>query len=134
MRTPPTYPELLANLDWSVAEQELDYRPGDPINVGWMCSDRLCLLGLANKPALLWEDYQGTERRFTFNDLRVLSNTFAQFLCRLGIRPGERVCLFLDRVPELYIGFLGILKMGAVAQPLFSAFGDESLHVRLADA
>ena len=57
-----------------------------------------------------------------------------QFLVELGIKPGERVCLFLDRVPELYIGFLGILKMGAVAQPLFSAFGDESLFVRLADA
>ena len=34
---------------------------------------------------------------------------------------------------QLYIGFLGILKMGAVAQPLFSAFGDESLMVRLAE-
>jgi acetyl-CoA synthetase len=63
-----------------------------------------------------------------------LSNTVAQFVCDLGIKPGERVCLFMDRVPELYIGFLGILKTGAVAQPLFSAFGDESLLVRLQNA
>jgi acetyl-CoA synthetase len=47
---------------------------------------------------------------------------------------GKRVCLFIDRVPELYIGFLGVLKTGAVAQPLFSAFGDESLLVRLQNA
>jgi acetyl-CoA synthetase len=134
MRSPPTYQELVANFDWNLAERELTYRPGDPINIGWMCSDRLCQLGLADKLALLWEDYQGKEKRFTYNDVRVLSNTIAQFLCRQGIQPGERVCLFLDRVPELYIGFLGILKMGAVAQPLFSAFGDESLLVRLADA
>ena len=40
----------------------------------------------------------------------------------------------MDRVPELYIGFLGVLKTGAVAQPLFSAFGDESLLVRLSNA
>ena len=40
----------------------------------------------------------------------------------------------MDRVPELYIGFLGILKTGAVAQPLFSAFGEESLLVRLQNA
>ena len=91
-------------------------------------------LGLAQKLALLWEDYQGNQKRFTYNDLRVYSNTIAHFLASLGILPGERVCLFLDRVPELYIGFLGILKMGAVAQPLFSAFGDESLCVRLKDA
>jgi acetyl-CoA synthetase len=40
----------------------------------------------------------------------------------------------MDKVPELYIGFLAILKIGAVAQPLFSAFGDESLFVRLDNA
>jgi len=134
MRGPPSYEQLITNFDWKVAEWELGYRPGDPINVAWMCSDRICQLGLASKLALLWEDYQGNEKRFTFDDIRVLSNTIAQFLSEKGIRPGERVCLFLDRVPELYIGFLGILKMGAVAQPLFSAFGEESLRVRLADA
>ena len=40
----------------------------------------------------------------------------------------------MDRIPELYLGFLGILKIGAIAQPLFSAFGDESLFVRLDNA
>jgi len=40
----------------------------------------------------------------------------------------------MDRIPELYLGFLGILKTGAIAQPLFSAFGDESLLVRLSNA
>jgi len=52
----------------------------------------------------------------------------------LGIKNEDRVCLFMDKIPELYMGFLGILKLGAIAQPLFSAFGDESLHVRLDNA
>jgi len=130
----PAYQELTANFDWAIAERELGYKPGGLINIGAMCSDRLCDLGLANKVALLWEDYQGNAKRFTYDDIRVLSNTIARFLCDLGIQPGERVCLFMDRVPELYIGFLGILKTGAVAQPLFSAFGEESLLVRLSDA
>ena len=134
MRAPPSCEEVTSNLSWDVAERELGYRPGSPINIGWMCSDRICQLGLANKLALLWEDYQRNKKQYTYNDLRIFSNTIAHFLSELGIQPGERVCLFLDRVPELYIGFLGILKMGAVAQPLFSAFGDESLLVRLADA
>ena len=134
MGSPPSYEELSANIDWCVAERELGYRHGDPINIGWMCSDRICRLGLASKVALHWEDYQGNQKQFTFDDLRVLSNTVAHFLGELGIQPGERVCLFMDRVPELYIGFLGVLKTGAVAQPLFSAFGDESLFVRLENA
>ena len=131
---PLTYADLSRNFDWSLSERELGYKPGDTLNIGWMCSDRICRLGLAKKPALLWEDFQGNRRRFTYDDVRILSNTIAHFLARLGIQPGERVCLFMDRIPELYIGFLGILKTGAVAQPLFSAFGDESLFVRLADA
>ncbi len=134
MSEPRSYQELCRNFDWSISERELGYTPGAPLNIGWMCSDRLCQLGLAGKLALIWEGYQGNEKRYTYDDVRVLSNTVAQFLCRLGIQPGERVCLFMDRVPELYIGFLGILKTGAVAQPLFSAFGDESLLVRLENA
>ncbi|HVN20663.1 MAG TPA: acetate--CoA ligase [Dongiaceae bacterium] len=129
-----TYEELSANFDWSIPERELEYRPGDRLNIGWMCSDRICRLGMASKVALDWEDYQGKHERFTFDDLRLLSNGIAQFISELGVLPGERVCLFMDRVPDLYVGFLGILKTGAVAQPLFSAFGDESLLVRLQNA
>lgn len=58
----------------------------------------------------------------------------ASFLKGLDIQEGERVCLFMDKIPELYAGVLSVLKMGAVAQPLFSAFGDESLWVRLENA
>ena len=134
MSAPPSYEQLTANFNWNVAEQQLGYRPGGPINIGWMCSDRICQLGMSSKLALLWEDYQGVQKRFTYDDVRTLSNTVAHFLTRQEILPEQRVCLFMDRVPDLYIGFLGVLKMGAVAQPLFSAFGDESLFVRLADA
>ena len=119
---------------WSLAENELSYEAGKPLNIGWMCSDRLCRVGLGAKVALYWENYEGLEKCFTFADLRVLSNTVGEFIRRLDIAPLERVCLFMDRVPELYIAFLGILKTGAVAQPLFSAFGDESLFVRLENA
>ncbi len=130
----PADQQVAASSVWSIAEKELGYTPGGTINIGSLCSDRICQLGLGSKPALLWEDHLGNARRFTYDDIRVLSNTIASFLCDLSIEQGERVCLFMDRVPELYIGLLGILKMGAVAQPLFSAFGDESLFVRLANA
>ncbi len=120
--------------DWSAAERELGWQRGSPLNIGWHCSDRICRLGRASRPALIWENAQGASRTYSFDDLRVLSNTVAQYLRRLGLGPGERVCLFMDRIPELYIAFLGILKMGGIAQPLFSAFGDESLFTRLSDA
>lgn len=129
-----TYEERKTGFDWSIAEHELGYQKGGPINIGAICSDRLCRMGLAQKPALIWENFQGEQKQYTYARLKELSDSIGQFLLDLDIHPGERVCLFLDRVPELYIGFLGILKTGAVAQPLFSAFGDESLFVRLDNA
>jgi acetyl-CoA synthetase len=129
-----SYEERLKNFSWSISEKELDYKPGRVINIGWYCSDRICQQGKGEKLALLWEGLGGTEKKFTYNDVRRASNTIGAFLRGLGIKNEERVCLFMDRVPELYIGLLGILKTGAIAQPLFSAFGDESLFVRLDNA
>jgi len=118
----------------SISENELGYKEGDVINIGWYCSDRICQQGKADKLAFIWEGLGGKEKKYTFNDIRINSNKFGDFLRNLGIKNGDRVCLFMDKIPELYIGFLGILKIGAIAQPLFSAFGDESLHVRLDNA
>ncbi|RKZ15043.1 acetate--CoA ligase, partial [bacterium] len=130
----PTYEDRLQGFDWQQSADELGWHEGDPINIGWYCSDRICELGQADKTALLWEDFRGEERTYTFNDLRQLTNTFAHWLEDLGVKPGERVCLFMDRVPELYLGFLGVLKMGGIVQPLFSAFGEDSLWTRLDNA
>lgn len=129
-----SYEERIKNFDWSIAEKELDYKNGNIINIGWYCSDRICNLGKADKLALIWEGLGGVEKKYTYNDVRLRSNTIASYLKGLGIENGERVCLFMDKIPELYIGLLGVLKLGAVAQPLFSAFGDESLFVRLDNA
>ncbi len=128
------YEDRLQGFDWSIAARELGLRPGGPVNIGWLCSDRVCESGRGAKAALVWEDHAGRGRRITFDDLRVLSNTVAHVLAGQGVAPGDRVCLFMDRVPELYVGFLGVLKLGAIVQPLFSAFGDESLLCRLENA
>lgn len=129
-----SYEEELKSFSWDISKKELEYKDGDLINIGWYCSDRICKMGKGEKLALIWESFKGEEKRYTFNDMRVLTNSIAVYLQKLGIKPGERVCLFMDKIPELYFGFLGGLKMGAIVQPLFSAFGSESLFTRLDDA
>ncbi len=129
-----SYEDRINGFDWKISEEELGYKPGDVINIGWYCSDRVCQMGKGAKTALIWEGLGGKFKSYSYDDIRQLSNTIGVFLRKLGIQPEERVCLFLDRIPELYIGFIGILKTGAIAQPLFSAFGEESLHVRLENA
>ncbi len=128
------YEDACKSFSWEVAERELGLQPGGHVNIGEWCTDRICRMGGSDKLALIWESHAGEIRQYTFNDMRQLTNTIAVFLQNNGIGVGDRVCLFMDKVPELYFGFLGILKMGGIAQPLFSAFGSESLITRLEDA
>jgi len=128
-----SYEDRYKNFDWPAAAAEI-YKDANSRNIGYLCSDRICERGLGKKTALYWEGFTGQEKKFTYDDIRVYSNIFARFLKDQGVKPGERVCIFMDRIPELYISFLGILKLGAIAQPLFSAFGEEALFTRLDDA
>ncbi len=128
------YEERIRNFDWSIAEKELEYRDGNVLNIGWYCSDRICLKGKGDKTALIYEGFGGINKEYTFNDIRIAGNVIGKFLRNLGIKSEDRVCLFMDRIPELYLSFLGALKIGAIVQPLFSAFGEESLFIRLENA
>ena len=129
-----SYEERLPGFSWDIAREVLGWQEGELLNIGHICSDRVCARGQADRTALIWEGFTGEKLSFTFDEVRVLSNGYARLLQDQGIKPGDRVCLFMDKIPALYISFLGVLKAGAVAQPLFSAFGDDSLEVRLASA
>ena len=129
-----SYEEKLRDFSWDTGKELLGLKDGEVLNIGSLCSDRICARGLGSKPALRWEGFGDRKQSYTFDELRVYSNAFARFLADLGLVEGDRVCVFMDKVPSLYFSFLGILKLGAIAQPLFSAFGDESLEVRLASA
>ena len=83
---------------------------------------------------MIWEGKNGEQETYTFGQMKALTNRFANVLKSLGIQKGDRVFIFMDRLPELYIAFFGILKMGAIAGPLFSAFGPDPVKDRLQDS
>jgi len=128
------YEQLRAIINWDRARQELGYVEGEPLNIGYICVDRNVELGRGDRLALVHEGHGGEIRQFTYRDLMLLTNGWAHFLRGLGVRPLDRVCLFLDRHPELYIGFMGVVKTGAIAEPLYSAFGEDALYARTSDS
>lgn len=128
------YEEKYKRFRWQDVSKELEIPEGKAQNIGYMCSDRICEKGKGSKLALIWEGYRGEIKKYTYDDIRLYSNTVASYLKGLGLEMGDRICIFMDRIPELYISFLGILKMGGIVQPLFSAFGEEALYTRLEDA
>lgn len=101
------------------------------LNAAYEAVDRNAASARKNKVALYWEGEKGEKAKFTFLELALLSNKFANYLKTLSVGKGDRVFFFLPRVPALFYGFLGVLKRGAIAGTMFSAFGPQALYDRL---
>ena len=128
------YDEFRKTFTWDSIHQELDWLPGGYLNKAHECIDRHANGPNATKVAMLWEGKNGEEETYTFADMKRETGKFASVLRGLGVNRGDRVFLFMERIPELYIAVFGVLKAGAVAGPLFSAFGPEPVKDRLLDS
>ena len=124
------YDAVRRSFDWSRARKELDWFDGK-INAAYNAVDRHTHTWRKNKIALYWEGEDGTTRKFTFEELSLASNKVGNILKDFSVERGDRVFLFLPRIPELFFSFLGILKIGAIAGTLFSAFQEQALLDRL---
>jgi len=128
------YEKTYRTFTWEEGKKELEWFKEGKINAAFNAIDKNSTGFRKNKVALYWESEEGEKKKFTFQELANLSNQFANFLKSLGVESGDRVFFFLPRVPELYYGFLGTLKRGAIAGTLFSAFGEQALLDRLSNS
>jgi acetyl-CoA synthetase len=87
-----------------------------------------------NSTALIYVDETGREQRYSFNDIKRASSRFAHTLAAHGVTAGDRVGILLPQCPETAIAHVGCYRMGAVALPLFTLFGEEALAYRLQDS
>lgn len=127
------YEHARKNFTWAKARGYVDWFDGK-LNAAYNAVDRHTLTWRKNKVALYWEDEAGNEKKYTFEELSLLSNKIGNILKEFDVARGDRVFLFLPRIPELYFCFLGILKIGAIAGTLFSAFQEQALADRLANS
>ncbi|AKK00103.1 AMP-binding protein [Pseudomonas sp. WP18] len=123
--------------DYSSAISQFDY-PGtvnaalhgslEALNACVECCDRHALPGHI---ALFWEGRDGREATWTFRDLQDQAARFANFLLAQGVGKGDKVAGLLPRTAELLIVVLATWRIGAVYQPLFTAFGPKAIEHRL---
>ena len=83
------------------------------------------------RPALIWCDAAGAERRLSFADVARASARFANLLAARGVTKGDRVVVMLPRLPEWHIAMVGCLKLGAVAVPCIDMLSAGDLAYRL---
>lgn len=120
--------------DWKQEEKKLAWFSDGTLNIAHSVIDQHLENGNAKKTALIYESDKGEITNFTFEDLSKKSNKVANLLKKHVVNKGDRVFLFLPRVPELFINFIGIVKTGAIAGTMFSAFGPDALKDRLANS
>jgi acetyl-CoA synthetase len=128
------YHDSVGSFDWQQMRSELDGLPGGGLNLAHEAIDRHAMSHKRDKVAMYWEGAGGEEEQYTFAQFKELTDRFANVLKKLGVEKGDRVFLFMGRVPELYVAFFAILKVGAIAGPLFSAFGPDPVKDRLQDS
>ncbi|MHC6226455.1 acyl-CoA synthetase [Pseudomonas sp. X10] len=85
----------------------------------------------SDKVALNWEDRDGNSAAYSFEQLQRMAARFANVLKTQGVAPGDRVAGLLPRTPELLVTVLATWRLGAVYQPLFTAFGPKAIEHRL---
>ena len=124
------YDATYRSFSWKSVRRELDWINGS-LNAAYNAVDRHTHTWRRNKVALYWHGEDDTQKKFTFEELSLASNKFGNILKDFGVERGDRVFLFLPRVPELFFAFLGTLKIGAIAGTLFSAFQEQALFDRL---
>ena len=100
-----TYEDLVAGFDWSLAEARAGLSRAETRSTSaGTAATGSARSGSARSPRLIWEDFAGRGADLHLRRSAAAVEHGRALPAQLGLEPGERVCLFMDRVPELYIG------------------------------
>jgi malonyl-CoA/methylmalonyl-CoA synthetase len=71
---------------------------------------------------------------YSYAEMQRSTSQFAHALVELGVQPGDRVAVQVDKSPETVMLYLAVLRVGAVYLPLNSGYTGEELRYFLDDA
>jgi acetyl-CoA synthetase len=122
-------------LDWNFTEPKIEWFKGAKLNITENCIDRH-LATKGEEPAIIWEPNNPEERTriVTYNRLHKRVCQVAQMLTNLGVKKGDRVCIYMGMIPELAYAVLGCARIGAIHSVIFGGFSAQSIADRLYDA
>lgn len=126
------YETVKEDFSWDQASRALRFHSTGKINAAYEAIDRHVEDGYGDKIALHYVN--GNERvDLTFREVKEKTDHYAQVLLNHGVKKGDRVFVFLPKNPACYISILAIIKIGAIAGPLFEAFMAEAIKDRIND-
>ena len=129
---PMSYSDYYHNFDMNVLLTEIfGEHLEDRLNAYMACCGRHVRDGRGDNIALVHEDTSGNVTHMSFAELDKASAQVANLLLSYGVQIGDQVATMLPRTPELLTIVLATWRIGAVYQPLFTAFGYDSIKYRM---
>jgi len=122
-------------LEWNFTEPKIEWFKGGTLNITENLLDRH-LATIGNKKAIIWEpnDPKHEPVILTYKELYHKVCEFANGMRALGIKKGDRVCIYLPMIPELAIAVLACARIGAIHSVVFAGFSATALADRIQDA
>src|SRR6266498_2300590 len=120
-------------LDWS-NPPFAKWFVGGQLNVAYNCLDRQIEAGRGSKAAIYWVGEPGDTRCLTYADLHRMTCQAANTLTDLGVRPGDRVAIYMPMIPEAAVAMLACARIGATHSVVFGGFSVDALSDRNNDA
>ena len=106
---------------------------GATCNISYNCLDRHVNSWRRNKVAVIWVGEEGQERIFTYAELARQVNKCANALKSLGLQKGDRVTLYLPKIPEQIVAMLACARIGVIHSVVYSGFSAAALQTRIHD-
>ncbi len=107
---------------------------GGKVNIVHNCLDRYMNTPVRNKLALIWEGEPGDLRTMSYHALNREVCKFAMVLKSLGVQKGDRVTIYMGRIPEIVIAMLACAKIGAIHSVVYGGFSVDALSGRVQDS
>jgi acetyl-CoA synthetase len=121
--------------DWDFDDAYIKWFEGAKLNACYNCIDRHVEDGHGEEIGLIWEGNDPNEsKKYTYSELLVQVQLAGNALKELGIEKGDRVCIYMQMVPELAIAVLACARIGAIHSVVFGAFAPDSLEARINDS
>jgi acetyl-CoA synthetase len=121
-------------LDWDFTRGHIRWFEGATLNVSYNCLDRH-LDTRGDQVAIIWEgDNPAEDKKVTYRQLHEDVCKFANVLKGLGVKKGDRICIYMPMIPETAVAMLACTRIGAIHSIVFGGFSPDSLKDRILDA
>ena len=107
---------------------------GAKTNIVHNCLDRYQKTWVQNKLAMVWVGEPGDVRTYSYYALDREVSQFANVLKAMGVKKGDRVTVYMPRVPEIAIAMLACAKIGAIHSVVYGGFSVDALQGRIEDS